>query len=599
MGIPLLVAAFSVTSPAALQPANLPPGFDGARALGLARDLARTYPSRRPGSLGSVGAAGWISTEFERAGFRPQRDAFRTTVPQLGRVRLVNVAATASGRTPDMIVVMAHRDDTGIGPGAEDNASGTAALVELARAYTAAPGSSAGTARPRFAAPAHTLVFLSTDGGAYGGAGARHFLAEHAGRIGEIVGVVNLDTIARRAPIGVQLAGNTPRSAPAALVKTASARIRAQTGRAARVPTLPAQLIDLGFPFNLYEHAPFVSRGIPAVTVTTAGDRPPDPAEDVIRRLDRRTFQETGRSAQALLSSLDRAVEVTPGTSSYLYLGSRIVPGWAVELVLLATLLPFLVSTVDLFARCRRRRIPLAPALRSYRSRMAFWLWVGALFALFALAGVWEATEGGVPPPGLAGAGDWPVLGVAGLAALAALGWLVARERILPRRPVLAEEELAGATAALLALGVVSLVVAAVNPFALVFVVFSLHAWLWLPQVRNERAWVRAAVFVAGLIGPALLVGSFATRLGLGLDAPWYLAQLAADGRISIALLVAFLAWLAAGGQLAAVAAGRYAPYAGAGERAPRGPIRQAVRAVVFAVTRRRRSAEMRRRAVG
>ena len=30
---------------------------------------------------------------------------------------------------------MAHRDDPGDGPGANDNATGTAALVELARGY--------------------------------------------------------------------------------------------------------------------------------------------------------------------------------------------------------------------------------------------------------------------------------------------------------------------------------------------------------------------------------------------------------------------------------------------------------------------------------
>ena len=35
--------------------------------------------------------------------------------------------------------------------------------------------------------------------------------------------------------------------------------------------------------------------------------------------------------------------------------------------------LPFLAAAVDLFARCRRRRIPLAPALRALRTRLAFW----------------------------------------------------------------------------------------------------------------------------------------------------------------------------------------------------------------------------------
>ena len=91
-------------------------------------------------------------------------------------------------------------------------------------------------------------------------------------------------------------------------------------------------------------------------------------------------------------------------------------------------------------------------------------------------------------------------------------------------------EELAGYTTALLVLGVLSLVVVATNAFALLFLLPSLHAWLWLPQLRDRRAAIRAAVLAAGLAGPALVLGSFAVRYGVGLDAPWYLATLAALG---------------------------------------------------------------------
>jgi hypothetical protein len=70
------------------------------------------------------------------------------------------------------------------------------------------------------------------------------------------------------------------------------------------------------------------------------------------------------------------------------------------------------------------------------------------------------------------------------LGLVSAVGWLVARDRLIPRRPVTVEEELAGHTAALLMLGLVALLVVAVNAFALVFVLPSLHAWLWLPSSR-------------------------------------------------------------------------------------------------------------------
>ena len=127
-------------------------------------------------------------------------------------------------------------------------------------------------------------------------------------------------------------------------------------------------------------------------------------------------------------------------------------------------------------------------------------------------------------------------------------------------------------------LGVLALVVVATNAFALLFLLPSLHAWLWLPQLRESRWTTRAAVFVAGLAGPLLVLGSFAIRYGVGLDVPWYVANLAATGYVDVVSIVTFLAWLAAAGQLAALASRRYAPYPSAAERSPRGPFRQLVR---------------------
>jgi hypothetical protein len=348
------------------------------------------------------------------------------------------------------------------------------------------------------------------------------------------------------------------------------------------------QLVDLGFPFSLYEQAPFVARGIPAVTLTSAGDRPPPSfGDDGIVEV---RLGELGRASQSLLGSLDQGLELARGTSSYLYLGSRIVRGWAVQLVLVAALLPFLVAAVDLFARCRRRRIPLAPALRSYRSRLAFWLFVGLVFALFGVLGVWPAGAARPPSPESDAATSWPAGGLLALAVVAALAWLVARERLLPRRQATAEEELAGHTAALLVLGVVGMLVAGTNAFALLFVLPSLHAWLWLPQVRDRAAWMRAAVMATGFAGPLLLLWSFGSRFGLGLDAPWYVTELVVVGYVPITVPALTLAWLAAAGQLSALTAGRYAAYPRADERPPRGPIRELVRRAVLASRHRRRA---------
>jgi hypothetical protein len=174
-------------------------------------------------------------------------------------------------------------------------------------------------------------------------------------------------------------------------------------------------------------------------------------------------------------------------------------------------------------------------------------------------------------------------------------GWLVARRRLVPRREVSLQEQLAGHTVALLALGIVALLVVATNTFALLFLLPALHAWLWLPQVQTARTAIRLAVYAAGLAGIALLHASFAWRFGLGLDVPWYLLTLVSVGYVKTTPVVVGLAAVAVGAQLAAAAAGRYAPYPTTQEHRPPGPVRTLVRASVLAARRRRRRRELRR----
>src|SRR6185312_3322533 len=117
------------------------------------------------------------------------------------------------------------------------------------------------------------------------------------------------------------------------------------------------------------------------------------------------------------------------------------------------------------------------------------------------------------------------VLALVGLGVVGAAGWLVTHVRLAPRRPVRPEEVVAGQTVALLALAIVALLVVATNPFALVFVLPALHAWLWLPQVQRAHPLTRLSLFSLGLLGPALVLFSLGWRFGLGLDAPWYLLK--------------------------------------------------------------------------
>jgi hypothetical protein len=588
--LPLLILAFSITRPGALPAPLLPPNFDGPATRQLATELSSHYPDRVPGGPGSLSAEQWFRDQLAPYGLPVSSDTWRANVPGLGRVRLRNLWAVAQGQSSDAIVVMAHRDDTGTGPGANDDASGTAALVELARGYA-----QAGTPAGQRVRSAHTIVFLSTDAGSFGGLGALRF-AEHSPF--HVVATINLDAIAGRGPPRIVVTGDSPRSPAAALVETAAKRVLEQTGTQARRAGPVQQLIDLGFPFTLYEQGPFVARGVPAVTLTTAGERPPAAFTDRAAALDTARLTGLGRATQELIGSLDQGLELAQGTTSFVWLGDRIVRGWAIELFLVALLIPYLVAVVDLFAHCRRRRIALLPAARSLRSRLAFWLFLGLAFLVFRSLGAWPSGVPRPPNPAVASSGDWPVLALVALALVGFFGWLVARQRLVPRRPIGTDEQLAGATVALLGLGIVSLLVLATNPFALIFFLPAMHAWLWLPQVQSSKAPTRAVLFLIGLVGPLLIILSLALRFGLGFDAPWYLLELVAVGYVHLPAVVITLCGAACAAQLAVVTAGRYAPYPPAGQRPERGPLRELVRRLVLAQRARRRRAQARRPAV-
>src|SRR5439155_4144934 len=172
--------------------------------------------------------------------------------------------------------------------------------------------------------PAHTIVFLSTDGGALGAVGAAHFAA-HSPLARDVVAVIDLDAIAGSGRTRLEFAGDRPRLPSTGLLATAAARILEQGGEAARRPSALRQMLDLAFPFSFYEQAPFLARGISAVTLTSAGDRPPNAVGDTPDRLH--TAQSAarigriGRAAQQLLASLDEGLELAQGTSAYVYFG--------------------------------------------------------------------------------------------------------------------------------------------------------------------------------------------------------------------------------------------------------------------------------------
>lgn len=483
-------------------------------------------------------------------------------------MRLRNIATVVPGDSSTAIAVVAYRDNTGEGPGANVNASGTAVLLELARGF-ARMGTIAG--RPR---PQHTLVFLSSDGGAYGGYGALRFASTSPLRQ-RLLAVVSLDGLAGHARPRLVLAGLSSRSPSPALVRTAARRIAEQAAREPAQPDWLTQLADLGIPFAYGEQAPFLQHDISAIRLATVGDGAEGAELDTPENLDAGRFRQLGRATETLLASLDASVGLAGGTSGSLFLGNRVVRGWAIELVLLALLVPFLAGAIDLYARCRRRRLPLGGGWLALRTQLGLWLWVGAVVAFGAVAGIFPRHAPLPPSPHSPAVSDWSLGGLLGLAMLIGLGW--ARVQVRSRGRAAAEpvDELAGYAVALVALGLVAALVAVVNPFTLIFVVPSLYAWLWLPQVQSRSGWARDILYGAGLIGPALALVAVAQQLRLGVEAPLYVVALMTLGFVPWLTVLALLGWAAVAAQLGALAGGRYrpggtpAPTAGQARRRP------------------------------
>jgi hypothetical protein len=565
----LLALLFSISATGTLQRPPLDPLFDTASAEALATELSTNFPSRVPGTVGAEDATLWYRETISGLGLRTIEDVWTAGLPDLGEVELRNVVTVVPGRAEETIVLVAHRDNAGAGAAFGDNASGTATLMEIARGY--APQDSAPAPLPL-----RTLVLVSSDGGAYGGAGAARFVEESAYADVAIAALV-LDGLGGRGPPRLAIAGNGSTSAPRTLVSTAVARVEEQTRTRPRIPSVLTQLVDLGVPFAAGEHGPFLARGIAAVTLTTedAGD-PGIPVGDAPETLAVARLGALGRSAEALVASLDASVGVALRTNPTLFLDDRAASGWAVRLTLIVAVVPFVLGVLDLLVRARRRRAPLLPALRGLRARFLLALYGGLVVWVAALAGVFPTGEPLALPPNASFVLDRPASGVAVSAVAFGLGWLAARRRLVAGAHPTAEERLAGYTAALAWLAAVAIVVALVRPFALVFVLPSLYAWLWLPL--RSGIWARIGLYLAGLVGPVGALVLLGRELGLGvLDTALYVVGLATVGYVPLSAVLLTLAWVAAATQLAALAFGRYAPYAGGADSPPPGPIRRAV----------------------
>lgn len=506
-----------------------------------------------------------------------------------------------TGATP--IVILAHRDTAGRSEQGRsefahpEQLSATAVLLELARVFAAGE-----TQR--------TIVLVSTSGGSGGDAGAADFAAyvgEHGGGWaggatgaqtgGSIDAAIVLGDLASEPPLqpAVVPFSDGLGAAPALLESTVSAAVAQGVGVRPASPGGLSQLAHLAFPLAAGEQGPLNARGLPAVLVGVGGEQEPewtgreggaqegsgrDGAGGEDGGLGRRErgsrpepvsaarLEALGRAVLSAVYALDAGPNVSgagigsppaPGFEAGLPIQRKVLPEWALRLLVGTLLLGPLLVALDGLARLRRRREPVA--------RWALWTLACAVpflaCALLAiLLGALDAFPAPRPPVSPAAL---PLAGPA-LEALAAtvlalvlawLAWPAAMRRLgLPVRPVAAYARSAAAITMLLVLGGLTVAVWVVNPFTALLLVPALHLWLVLasPESRySDRVPFQVPALAAvalGLVPLALLVACYADQFGLGLGGVAHTALLLlAGGRIG---LVGAALWSVAFGCLAA-----------------------------------------------
>ena len=486
--VPVLIAALAVREPALPPaPAEPLPAFNGNSAATKAASLLSLPDGRGPGSPGDLAAAGWVRQQLDQLGYRVSVQNFAADLPDQANVPMRNVIGYLPGRRPELIAVIAHHDGTGTG--ADDNASSLGVMVELA-------------AELKPLAHERGLVFVSTDGGTSGGQGAIEFdrrwpLAAH------VESAIVLDSVAapRGDPIQVVIRPDVPRGTSPTLVRTARSAIARATGQTPVLPGLLDQLSGLAIPYALNEQGPLIARGMPAVTLT-AGP-PPDPNAG-FSSYDPNQLADVGNSTANLVTQLDGATTIDPGGRPDLFLGTRTVRGWLAQLALVALFAPPLACVLDMTARCRRRRLPLAPAAAALAWRMlTFSTLLVALWLLPALPGNLASGLNVAPRPDAIGI-TWTGILLAAMAG-AATWRFAAGPRLVPRQPVAGGERTAGLVAGMLGMCFAGTLLVAVNPFALILVLPAAHLWLLLPSAARLGRRFMLVVYLLGFSGGALL----------------------------------------------------------------------------------------------
>lgn len=361
--------------------------LDGEQVFATETEFVTQFPDRDSGQPNNRLAADWLQIQFTEMGLTctmQEWEVINFSQP----LPLNNVVCSLPGESAQEIVVLAHLDQfSGTTQGADNDGSGIAIMLELARIF-AAEGR-----------PAYTLTFLSTDGEEYGMLGSGHFVETHPNP-DQIIAAFSLDNLGKEFYEGVRMSstGQLNDVGPLWLQRTAqeAARAAGDIWVPAMKPTYE-QLLTQAVPISMWDQGPLVAAGIPAIGFGEIC--PPEYAQqcwdtyhsemDTLEFQSPATLHQSGRIAEAVVRQLLVMEQFPQESGPYLYAeaSNGVLRGPVLWLILIGFVALFWIGSLLLGKR------PLSETasgwLKALPHFLGLWLpWVAGVLLLYGLVGV-------------------------------------------------------------------------------------------------------------------------------------------------------------------------------------------------------------------
>lgn len=321
--VALTVALYGCASNAPAETVSHPASADRADAHALRTDIAflasDALEGRGTGTTGNDSAAAYIAGRFRALGLEGFESDFEqhfvahplsahTVSPR--SLRTQNVVALLPGRDSSLrgefVIVGAHFDHLGrstegaldpdrknaIRRGADDNASGTAAVLELARLFAASP-----TRR--------SIVFVAFSGEELGLLGSEYFVSNSPIALDSSIAMINFDMVGRLREDKLIVYGVSTATELPALLDSANRATQ-------REWPSPLRITALGDGYGPSDHSSFYARSIPVLHFFTDLHDDYHRASDVVGKINAKGEAHVVDVAENVIRAIaDRSTRLT------------------------------------------------------------------------------------------------------------------------------------------------------------------------------------------------------------------------------------------------------------------------------------------------